>query len=173
MRSTRRRSASRRRKRLRISARSLTARATSMPSWFPPPDGVQVVDRFPEAMPVPEKMHWDLWLGPAPERPYHGTYFPGPRWYRWWEFGNGTMSDLGSHDNDVPFTVLDLWRPDGKGGKALAPLTIEAISPNVPVAHKELAPATLMATFQFAAAGSQPALKLVWHQGDSKPPGWV
>ena len=61
-------------------------------------------------------MHWDLWLGPAPARPYHETYFPGPRWYRWWDFGNGTMSDLGSHDNDVPYTVLDIKQP----------LTIEA-----------------------------------------------
>ncbi|MBI4661747.1 MAG: hypothetical protein HY735_23230 [Verrucomicrobia bacterium] len=92
-------------------------------------------------MPIPA--HWGLWLGPAPERPFHATYFPGPRWYRWWDFANGTMSGLGSQDNDVPYTALDLWRPDAKAGRALAPLTIEAISPNVPVPHKELAPATL------------------------------
>ena len=124
-------------------------------------------------MPVPPNIHWDLWLGPAPARPFHATYLPGPRWYRWWDFGNGTMSDLGSHDNDVPYTVLDLWQPDGAGGRVLAPLTIEARSPNGPVAHKELAPATMTVTYEFAAVGSQPALKLVWHQGDSKPPGWV
>jgi hypothetical protein len=116
--------------------------------------GIQIVDRFKEEMPIPATNHFDLWLGPAPARPYHETYFPGPRWYRWWDFGNGTMSDLGSHDNDVPYTVLDLKRPDGKGGFAMAP-------------------ATLMATYEYAAVGSQPALKLVWHQGDSKPPGWV
>src|SRR5688500_5380784 len=63
--------------------------------------GIQIVDRFKEEMPIPEHIHWDLWVGPAPIRPYHETYFPGPRWYRWWDFGNGTMSDLGSHDNDV------------------------------------------------------------------------
>jgi len=136
-------------------------------------NGIQIVDRFKEEMPIPSNLHWDLWLGPAPERPFHATYFPGPRWYRWWDFGNGTMSDLGSHDNDVPYTVLDLWRPDSKSGRALAPLTVEAVSPNVPKPHQELAPATLIATYTFAAVGSQPALKLVWHQGDSKPPGWV
>ena len=76
-------------------------------------NGIQIVDRFKEEMPVPATMHFDLWLGPAPERPFHATYFPGPRWYRWWDFGNGTMSDLGSHDNDVPYTVLDLWRTTG------------------------------------------------------------
>ncbi|MFB3905882.1 MAG: Gfo/Idh/MocA family protein [Acidobacteriota bacterium] len=136
-------------------------------------NGIQIVDRFKEEMPVPDHLSWDLWLGPAPARPYHATYFPGPRWYRWWDFGNGTMSDLGSHDNDVPYTVLNLWRSDETGGKVLAPLTVEAVSPNVPKAHGELAPATLRATFEYAAVGSQPALKLVWHQGDSKPPGWT
>jgi len=135
-------------------------------------NGVQVVDRFKEEMPVPPTLAWDLWLGPAPQRPYHATYFPGPRWYRWWDFGNGTMSDLGSHDNDAPYTVLDLWREEN-GKKVLAPLTVESMSPNVPVAHKELAPATMQATYEYAAVGAQPALKLVWHQGDSKPPGWT
>src|SRR5437867_29344 len=114
-------------------------------------NGIQVVERFKEKMPVPANLAWDLWLGPAPVRPYHETYFPGPRWYRWWDFANGTMSDLGSHDNDVPYTVLDLWRPEakgpsagsGRGGKVLAPLSVESTSPHVPVAHKALAPATL------------------------------
>jgi hypothetical protein len=127
--------------------------------------GIQIVDRFKEEMPVPEHLDFDLWLGPAPARPYHETYFPGPRWYRWWDFGNGTMSDLGSHDNDVPFTVLDI---------RLQPLTVEAKSHNVPVAHKELAPATMMVTYEFPALESgAPPVTLVWHQGDSKPPGWV
>ncbi len=136
-------------------------------------NGVQITNRFPEAMTPPSYLEWDLWIGPAPMRPYHATYFPGPRWYRWWDFANGTMSDLGSHDNDVPFTVLDLWRTDAKGNRVLAPISVESSSPNVPTAHPELAPATLKATFQFAATPKQPALKLVWHQGDSKPPGWT
>ncbi|MBP7571074.1 MAG: Gfo/Idh/MocA family oxidoreductase [Acidobacteria bacterium] len=126
-------------------------------------NGIQIVDRFKEEMPVPPTLHFDLWVGPAPVRPYHATYFPGPRWYRWWDFGNGTMSDLGCHDNDVPFTVLDIRQP----------LTVEARSPNVPVAHKELAPATMMVTYEFPAAGGNPPVKLVWYQGDVKPPGWV
>ena len=50
------------------------------------------------------------------ERPFNDVYFPGPKWYRWWDFGNGTMSDLGSHFNDLPFWAL----------KLTAPLTIEA-----------------------------------------------
>ena len=54
-------------------------------------------ERPTESEPVPAGLDWDLWLGPAPARPFHSVYFPGPKWYRWWDFGNGTMSDLGSH----------------------------------------------------------------------------
>ncbi len=136
-------------------------------------DIVFVQDRPASADPIPAGREWDLWLGPAPARPYNDVYLPGPKWYRWWDFGNGTMSDLGSHDNDVPYTVLNLARPDGNGGSVVAPLTIEAVSPNVPIAHKELAPATMRVTYEYAAVGAQPALTMVWHQGDSKPPGWV
>ncbi|MEZ6072894.1 MAG: hypothetical protein R3C10_22180 [Pirellulales bacterium] len=47
------------------------------------------------------------WLGPAPQRPFNSVYVPGPKWYRWWDFGNGTMSDLGSHWIDLPFWALE------------------------------------------------------------------
>ena len=61
--------------------------------------------------PVPAGLDWDLWLGPAPARPFNSVYVPGPKWYRWWDFGNGTMSDLGSHWNDLPFWALKLKAP--------------------------------------------------------------
>ncbi len=79
----------------------------------------------------PTDLDWDLWLGPAPERPFNEVYFPGPKWYRWWDFGNGTMSDLGSHWNDLPFWAL----------KLKAPLTVEAMSAAPP--HPEIAPASM------------------------------
>jgi hypothetical protein len=54
------------------------------------------------------------------------------------------------------------------------PVTIEAHSSNVPIPHPELAPATMTVTYEFPASPSgAPPVKLVWHQGDSKPPGWV
>jgi predicted dehydrogenase len=122
-------------------------------------NGIQITDRFRETMPVPPNIHWDLWIGPAPWRPFHATYIPGPRWYRWWDFGNGTMSDLGGHDNDVVFQVLDIRYP----------LTIEAVSP-MGKAHPELAPATMIVTYEFPARSSHPPLKLVWYQGECRPP---
>jgi hypothetical protein len=112
-------------------------------------------------------------VGPAPARPYHATYFPGPRWYRWWDFGNGTMSDLGSHDNDVPYTVLDLKRPNGTGEFALAPLTIEAFSPNVPLAHKELAPATMKVTYDFRKNIAEKVKRIPLKYFDTKTHGEV
>jgi predicted dehydrogenase len=90
-------------------------------------------------------------------RPFHATYLPGPRWYRWWDFGNGTMSDLGSHWNDLPFWALKLD----------APLTIEASGPPP---HAEIAPATMSATYQYGPRGEMPAVKLTWYQGAMKPP---
>jgi predicted dehydrogenase len=125
-------------------------------------NGIQIVERFKEEMPVPKNMvTWDLWIGPAPLRPFHATYLPGPRWYRWWDFGNGTMSDLGGHDNDAAFQVLDLTQP----------LTVEAVSP-MGKAHPELAPATMTVTYEFPARGSAPPVKLIWYQGEDKPPLW-
>ncbi len=119
-------------------------------------DIVFVTERPREAQTPPPHLNWDLWVGPAPERAFNEVYFPGPKWYRWWDFGSGTMSDLGSHWNDLPFWALDLD----------APQTIEAAGPP---AHPEIAPASMSATYEYAARGSHPALKLTWHQGESKP----
>lgn len=122
-------------------------------------DIVYVADRPPTADPIPAGLDWDLWLGPAPERPFNNVYFPGPKWYRWWDFGSGTMSDLGSHWNDLPFWAL----------KLKAPLTVEASGPPP---HKELAPASMSATYEYGPRGDMPGLKLTWHQGESKPDIW-
>lgn len=122
-------------------------------------DIVQVTDRPEDEVPVPEGLHWDLWLGPAPYRPYHSVYFPGPKWYRWWDFGSGTMSDLGSHFNDLPFWALDLDYP----------LTVEASGPPP---HPELAPASMQATYEFGARGEQPPVRMTWYQGENKPDVW-
>jgi predicted dehydrogenase len=122
-------------------------------------DIVTVSDRPREEMPVPAGLNWDLWLGPAPRRPFHSVYVPGPKWYRWWDFGNGTMSDLGSHWIDLPFWALRLR----------APRSIEA---NGPPPHAEIAPASMSVTYEYAVQGNQPAVRLTWYQGEPKPPLW-
>lgn len=122
-------------------------------------DIVHVTERPAEAMTPPDYLNWDLWLGPAPERPFHTVYFPGPKWYRWWDFGSGTMSDLGSHWNDLPFWALKLD----------APHTIEAFGPP---AHPEIAPASMSARYEYGPRGEMPACTLTWHQGTHKPEIW-
>ena len=124
-------------------------------------DIVYVTDRPKEAMQPPPNLSFDLWLGPAPERPYHDVYFPGPKWYRWWDFGNGTMSDLGSHWLDLPFWAL----------KLRAPLTIEAHSAVPP--HPEIAPASMTAVYEYGPRGDMPAVKVTWYQGEDKPQLWM
>jgi predicted dehydrogenase len=123
-------------------------------------DIVFVTDRPAEAQTPPATLNWDLWLGPAPERPFNQVYFPGPKWYRWWDFGSGTMSDLGSHWNDLPFWALKLD----------APRTIEASG--MPP-HAELAPASMSATYEYGQRGDMPPVKLTWHQGEARPAIWT
>jgi hypothetical protein len=122
-------------------------------------DLVSVRERPDGSSPVPPGLDWDLWLGPAPYRPFHEVYFPGPKWYRWWDFGNGTMSDLGSHWNDLPFWALKLH----------APLTVEAFGP---AAHPEIAPASMRAVYEYGARGDLPPVTLTWYQGEEKPEIW-
>jgi predicted dehydrogenase len=122
---------------------------------------VGLAERPKESVVPPADLNWDLWLGPAPARPFHPVYVPGPKWYRWWDFGNGTMSDLGSHWNDLPFWAL----------KLKAPLTIEASSSRP--AHPEIAPASMQATYEFPARGELPEVKLTWYQGTNKPARWT
>src|SRR6185295_10024953 len=82
------------------------------------------------------------------------------KWYRWWDFGSGTMSDLGSHWNDLPFWAL----------KLKSPLTIEASGPPP---HAEIAPASMSATYEYGPRGDMPAVKLTWYQGVNKPKIWT
>ncbi len=122
-------------------------------------DIVFVNERPKETMPVPPGLHWDLWLGPAPERPFNNVYFPGPKWYRWWDFGGGTMSDLGSHWNDLPFWALKLRHP----------LAVEASGPPP---HPEIAPASMSARYTYGPRGEMPAATVTWYQGKEKPELW-
>lgn len=120
-------------------------------------DIVFVQERPAAADPIPEGLNWDLWLGAAPERPFNDVYFPGPKWYRWWDFGNGTMSDLGSHWIDLPFWALKLDRP----------LTIVAEGPPV---NPEIAPASMQVTYEYGQRGELPPVTLTWYQGNRRPP---
>jgi predicted dehydrogenase len=122
--------------------------------WFPGARGGQ--DRPTETPPVPEGLDWDLWLGPAPHRPYHPAYVPG-NWRSWWAFGNGTLGDFGCHYMDLPFWALKLKYP----------MTVEAEGPPV---HPETTAPKLTVRYQFPAREDLPPVKMTWYNGaDSRP----
>jgi predicted dehydrogenase len=116
-------------------------------------------ERPREELPVPAGLDWNLWLGPAPVRPFHTCYHPGPKWYRWWDVGGGTMSDLGAHWLDLPFWALKLD----------APQSVEASGPP---AHREIAPASMSAKFHYGPRGDMPPVEVCWYQGTRKPVVW-
>ncbi|MDA1041030.1 MAG: Gfo/Idh/MocA family oxidoreductase [Planctomycetota bacterium] len=104
----------------------------------------------------PKTLHWDLWLGPAPVRPFvAGRYHPA-QWRRWWDFGNGTLGDMGCHYMDLPFWALDLKYPTA----------CEAEGPPV---HPETCPLGLTVRYDFPARGDRPAVRLTWYDGSMTP----
>jgi len=119
-------------------------------------DIVWTAERPKEEATVSRGLDWELWLGPAPQRPFHGVYVPGPKWYRWWDFGGGTMSDLGAHWIDLPFWALKLD----------APSVVEAGGPSP---HAEIAPASMWASFEYGERGDLPPVKVTWYQGTEQP----
>jgi len=106
--------------------------------------------------PVPETLDWDLWLGPAPYRPFHPAYVPG-NWRRWWDFGTGTLGDMGCHIIDPAWWALDLKYPT----------SIEA-EPG-PFSN-ETYPTKTIVKWEFPARGDQPAVTMRWFDGSNRPP---
>ena len=76
---------------------------------------------------VPKNLHWDLWLGPAPSRPYHPCYVPFS-WRNWWDFGTGGLGDFGCHLMDLRLLGVEAAaahdhrrrRTSGRSGQHLA-----------------------------------------------------
>ncbi len=117
-------------------------------------------DRPTETPPVPATLDWDLWLGPAPERPYSEKYVPF-HWRGWWDFGNGTLGDMACHHMDLPFWALDLSHPT----------SIEAEGPPL---HHESCPPWLIVKYSMqrhagAAALAEASVPLTWYHGDKRP----
>ncbi|MDO8545012.1 MAG: Gfo/Idh/MocA family oxidoreductase [Opitutaceae bacterium] len=105
--------------------------------------------------PLPDKLNWDLWLGPAPERAYHPAYHPRV-WRCWWDFGNGMMGDRGAHTLDSAVTALKLGPPT----------SIEATSSDL---NPDTHPISSVITFRFPARGNLPPVKLTWYEGTRAP----
>ena len=112
-------------------------------------------NRPKETPSVPPHISYDLWLGPAPERPYHAIYLP-QNWRRWWEFGGGTLADMGCHHMDVVHWALNLK----------SPVAVEAEGPPV---HPETTPAQLIVRYDHPARGTLPPVRVTWYDGGKRP----
>lgn len=117
------------------------------PAWGGPP---------PETPPVPDALDWDLWLGPAPVRPYHPAYHPW-RWRDWRDFGTGPLGDMGCHKLSTVFKALRLTYPTSIEG------TCTEIGPDV-------YPRVFQVRWEFPARGDMPPVTLTWYGGGLKPP---
>jgi predicted dehydrogenase len=127
-----------------------------------PPISPRGVRRPTETPPVPPELSWDLWLGPAPERPYHPTYHPFS-WRGWWDFGTGVLGDIGCHQLSAVFKALKLGHPDW----------VEACSSNhqcPPEIANETAPVSSITRWHFPAEGDRGAVTVNWWDGGLKPP---
>ncbi|MBQ9371444.1 MAG: Gfo/Idh/MocA family oxidoreductase [Thermoguttaceae bacterium] len=112
-----------------------------------------------EPVQCPADLDWDLWLGPAAERPYDPRLCPGT-WRSFWDFGNGAMGDMACHYLDLPYWALGLDKTD--------PISVETTSPN-PV-DAETCGYDLTAKYVFAPLkeGDEP-LTLSWQDGQARP----
>lgn len=116
----------------------------------------QAVERPEDTPPVPANLDWDLWLGVAPERPYHSAYHPF-RWRGWLDFGTGALGDIGCHAFHPIFKVLNLGHP-----LSVEPCTTEL--------HSDSYPLCSIIRYEFPARGKDyPALTLTWYDGMLRP----
>jgi GFO/IDH/MocA oxidoreductase family protein len=119
--------------------------------WWP-----QGIERPLEEFYVPDSLDWNLWLGPAQERPYNPAYAPF-KWRGWWDFGTGSLGDMACHIMDAAFWTLDLGYPT-------------RIEPESTPRFAETAPVTSRITYYFPAKGARPEVQVVWQDGGLYPP---
>ena len=141
--------------------------------WTNRPIWPQGMDRPAGKDPVPENFDWDLWLGPAPRRPYKAAWPEGHpvrekwgrrkdvyhpfSWRGWWDFGSGALGDMACHDINMAFMGLDLRDP----------VSVEAETSGH---NKDSFPEWSIITYQFPANDWRPEVKLLWYDGGKMPP---
>ncbi len=121
---------------------------------------VGALPKLAEKHPVPSTLEWDLWLGPAADRPYHPAYLPGS-WRGWVPFGNGTVGDWVCHVVDPVFWALDLG----------APTSIQAqVRDWDPKSQADAFPGGEKIVFEFPAKGDRGAITMTWYSGTERIP---
>jgi len=145
--------------------------------WSDRPLWPQGMLRPPGRDPIPETFDWDLWIGPAPMRPFVAKWPEGDLALRqvkasqtplravyhpwnfrgWWDFGTGALGDMGCHHFNHVFRALKLRYPT-------------SINASASQVFDESAPLASVVTYDFPAREGMPPLRLVWYDGGLKPP---
>jgi predicted dehydrogenase len=139
-------------------------KVTEVHAWCDRPAGGGVVS-FPHGIArpegdykIPKELDWDLWLGPAMDRPYHPAYLPR-KWRGFIDFGCGALGDFGCHTLDPAFWALDLGSPE----------SVIASTSNLLNIKYDTFPTSSIITYQFPERDQQPPVKLMWYDGGILP----
>ena len=125
-------------------------------AWRGGPNRENLTERPKETPPVPDGLNWDLWLGPARERPFHPAYAP-LMFHYWWDFGTGTLGNFGCHTLDTAVWALELEHPT----------MVEASSTQL---NDETTPVAATYHYKFPPRGERPEVDLFWYDGGPRPP---
>jgi predicted dehydrogenase len=120
---------------------------TNRPVW----DQAPTIMARPKEMDVPKHVHWDLFLGPAQERPYNRVYHPFS-WRGWWDFGTGALGDMACHTGNMAFMACKLGYPTSAWAEA------GDLNP-------ETCPTWARVVLEFPSRGDMPPLKWFWYEG--------
>ena len=125
-------------------------------AWTNRPIWPQGLERPKDTPPVPDTLRWDLFIGPAPDRPYNPIYHPW-NWRGWWDYGTGALGDMANHIMDPIFKALELKYP----------YKVTASSTQI---NTESAPHAEIVHYVFPARGDQPEVEVSWYDGGLLPP---
>jgi predicted dehydrogenase len=107
--------------------------------------------------PSPAGLDYDLWLGPAPYRPYHESHLHF-NWRWWWDFGGGILADMACHYIDLPHWALDLR----------SPTTVVAMGKKTYEGDNRV-PDFMQVDYEYPARGELPPVHLTWYHGVTGP----
>ncbi|MDC1457307.1 Gfo/Idh/MocA family oxidoreductase, partial [Flavobacteriaceae bacterium] len=134
---------------------------TNRPVW---PQGLKMQD--PDPVLKPDSLDWNLWLGPASQKPYTPNLHPF-NWRGWWEYGTGALGDVGCHLIDIPFRTLGLKYPKS------AECSVGSVFTKMwnPDYHPEGCPPSSLITLNFdSTEKSKSPIQLTWTDGGIRPP---
>ncbi len=124
--------------------------------WTDRPIWPQGIDRPEETPEIPDHLDWDLWLGPAPERPYSDAYVPF-NWRGFWDFGTGALGDMACHNMNGANKALQLG----------APASVEMVRQEGMT--EEAGPNSCVIRYEFSARGNMAPVTMYWYEGGETP----